>query len=332
MTDNTLQVITKFDAVGTNVKVDSLQDAKVVNLYQEAKPVTPVAAVTQAAVAGNAAEKEVSKEEAKEVEPSRRDALKRISDRERELAKTERLAKEKLAKAEAFHEASKRFEEDPTLIAKAMGMETGEFLKKLQNKVLDIPQEAVKPEDVMQKRLAAMEEQTKKLQDMQHQSERTTYLQQYILPVVTKDPDKFACINSDPAYSAHIYDLIEAHYHETKGKEIWKVEDVAEALEQTLVAEREEVAKKLKNDPILKKYFKDEVEVKSVPTSAPVKTITSSLGANASGGLPNLPDRNAEGTKVSYIAVTDRREARRQATAQAIRQQFPEKFTKNNKK
>ena len=339
MTD-TLITVNKYDDLGTNVNKNTLGEAQIVKMYDEvpAKPSTPLEAVTQAAVQDN---QEV-KEEKTETEVSRRDSLKRISERERKANEKEKLANEKLAKAEQFHDSFKKFEEDPTLLAKAMGMETSEFLRKLQNKVFDIKEEpvkSVKQEDAIQQRFDQLEQQTKRLAEENFKSQKNTYISQHILPVLAKDPERFAELNAKIESSAsYIHDLVHNHWLETGGREgkqgeIWSTEQVAEELEAELVAEKEKAIEELKKSPKLKKYFKDEVEVEQVSTKpAPVKTITSSLGSNASGGLPELPSRNQDGTKIVYNTVSDPREARRLRTAAAIKAQFPDRFTKTNKK
>lgn len=332
---NSLQVIPQYDSIGTNVNKTNLQEVEVVQMYQETPKAasTPLAVVTQAAANQEApAVKEEVKEEAK-TEGNRRDALKRLSDRERKLTESEKAVKEKLAKAEDFQKFYEQAKEDPRLIAKAFGMETGEFLKKMQHKVLDLKEEAPKPEVIAQQRIAQLEEQTKRLAETQAQAQKSAYVNQAILPILTKNAEKYPELSMNPeVYSSYIYDVINSHWRETggeKGGEIWQADKVAEALEAQAQEDLKAKAEVLRKSPTAKKYFKEEVETVQI---APVRTISSSLGSNASGGLPTLPEKTSDGAKIVYTSSLDPREARRQKTAQAIKQQFPDRFTKTNKK
>lgn len=321
-----IQTITKD--FGTNINKTILEEAKIENLYQAAPAKLEEAPAHQIKAEGEVGSVAVPKEK------QRKDALERISARERALMQKEKLANEKLAKAEEFQRFFEQSKEDPKLIAKAYNMETGEFLTKIQNNILNIKDEPKKPEQVIQQRFDLLEEQTRNLAEANFKAQRNNYISQHILPVLLKEADKFQFINDKlDLYAPYMHDMIHNHWIDTggeKGGEIWKTEDVAEELEKELTDQAEKQAIELKKNPKLKKYFKEEVEIEHI---APVslKTITSSIGSNSSGGLPDFPKQNAEGTKIIYSETLDPKEAKRLRTAQAIAKQFPERFTRNKK-
>lgn len=331
MTD-TLTTITKFDDIGTNINKNTLGESQVVNLYQDTSKAStePEPKV----------ETKAELKDKTETEVSRRDSLKRISERERKTMEKEKLANEKMAKVEQFHESFKKFEEDPTLIAKAFNMSTEEFLRKYQNKIFDIKEDSPKPETVAQDRLSALEDQTKRLSELNFQNQKSNYVNQFIVPILSQQPEKFELVNEKmAAHANYIHDIIHHHWMETGGNnggEIWEAKTVAEELEKELTENKEKEIEELKKSPKLRKYFKEEsvnkidVEITHLNKTSP-KTITSSLGSNADGGLPQLPQANKDGNKIIYQSLMDPKEAKRQKTAAAIRQQFPERFTKNKK-
>lgn len=343
MTNNDdIKVVIKNDAPKGNSQqiLTTSQDLQVVNLYDQ--PVTrkrfspaaaPVETVEEVVVETPEVENKVESEvkEESEGEVSRRDALKRISDRERKVSEQAKEVKDKLAKAEEFQKFFEAAKEDPTLIAKAFGMETGDFLRKMQNKVFDIKEEP-KKEDPVQTRFNALEQQTQQLLKAQADANRYGVISQHIMPVLTKDPEKFQVIHEDLNNNTnYIYDLINSHWLETggeKGGEILDANAVAEALEEKLTEKKLKDLENMKKLPKFRSQFVSQEDKKENKESKEVTSPAKSVSAKAA---PARPHQTADGAAIVYQDTLDSKDRKHEESKRYLRENFPHLFGKNKR-
>lgn len=194
-------------------------------------------------VAEGAAPAEVVDEKAKKRQ-ERADSFKRAAEMERKAQAAQKEAQAMMAQAKHFQELIVQAKQDPTLVAKAMGMSTEEFLRAYQNKVLsidDAPQ--VKPEEEVKQRLAQYEQERQqekqRMAQLESQTIRQSYISSKILPVIISDVEKFQLLNMNGKENAagFIYDMMDAHYRKT-GEEL-SVTEIAEEMETQLTQEIE---------------------------------------------------------------------------------------------
>lgn len=245
LVNNTTNLIDGRDPVRIKHYDESAVSAKAVNAFADAAGVPP-------------AEGAVETEAPERIE--RRAAFKRAADIEARAQRMEKEAKEKLSRAEGFEKLKETASTDPVALAKALGMDPTEFLRRYQNQMLSIPNEVpLKPEEEVKARLARYETERQKEKEehevLKAQTFRANYTAMKILPVITMDPVKFEILNENgaEASSQYIYDMIDKHYRET-GEE-WKATDVAEELENLLAQEVEEKIEKVKKSPRFAKHF-----------------------------------------------------------------------------
>ncbi len=279
----------KYDSQGSNMIVNNMPEKKVIRSYVDKE------------LSSNKSAIDFSKSSSEEVAPEVEEAP---------ITRTERASQFRAArdieKAKGFQQFMEQAKNDPTVIAKAMGMEPTEFLRKYQNQMFNIKDEPeavpLKPEEEVKQRLdryeaeRAQEKQT--FQQMQTETIRKTYIANNILPVL--DTDEYELIHmqgSKEDAAGFIYDIMNDHYQKT-GEE-FNAKEVAEELEARLLADYEEKVKNVRKSKKLSKFFLPEEsdssnqlgggpkknEVSTKPSILGSKTLSSSMeNSNLSPG------------------------------------------------
>lgn len=221
-------------------------------------------------------------EEHKATSAERRDAMKRANAEHTKAIQMQKEAKEMLAKSQRFQEVSSKAQQSPVELAKALGMDPTEFLRRYQNEMFNIPnEEAPKPEPTIDERLKHYEAERaqEKQAAIQYQSEMTrlNYINTKILPTIKADSDKFQLLNYNNIESSagFIYDMMNDHYQKT-GEEL-SANDVAEEMENQLQKEFEEKIFNVRKIGKFAKYFREEELAAEVATE-PVSTASNQLG------------------------------------------------------
>ncbi len=193
----------------------------------------------------------------------RRDAWKRANQEHTKAIQMQKEAKEMMAKAQHFQDVSKKAATNPVELAKALGLEPQEFLRRFQNEMFNIPNEEVKAQEpTVEERLKQYESERNKEKQAaaQYQSEmiRTNYITTKIMPSIKADPDKFQLLNYNnlEKSAGFIYDMMNDHYQKT-GEEL-SPSDVAEEMENQLQQEFEEKIAQVKKIGKFSKHFRDE--------------------------------------------------------------------------
>jgi len=220
----------------------------------------------------------------------RRAAFKRAADVERRAMQLKKKAEEDIASASQFKQFMALAKEDPTAVAKALGMEPGEFLRQYQNKIFSIPTEPTAPKEItVEERLAKLDEERKQeraqFAEWNTQKTKQDYVSNKILPVLMGNTEKFEILTHKGAneVASYIYDLMNEHYKST-GEE-WKVEDVAEEFENQLCKEYEEAATKAMKLKKLSKFFREDTSAEADVIGVPAE-----LGENPSTTNPSVSD------------------------------------------
>lgn len=214
----------------------------------------------------------------------RRDALKRANAEHQKAIKMQQEAKEMLAKAQQFNELSSKVQKSPVELAKSLGMDPAEFLRRYQNEMFSIPNEEDKPKELtVEERLAQYENerQKEKVDNAKYQQEmiRSNYIANKILPVIKADPDTFQLLgyNGAEVSANFLYDILNDHYLRT-GEEL-NPADAALEMENQLQIEFEEKISKVKSIGKFKKHFRDDAaaEAETTPNEA---LLPNQLGAS----------------------------------------------------
>lgn len=270
---------------------------------------------------------ETAEQSPAEKRAERRAAFKRAADIEARARQMEAQAKQKLAQAQRFEEVAAKANENPIEVAKALGMDPTEFLRKYQNSMFNIPAQeepVLKPEEEVKQRLERYEnerkEEAKRNQELQSQLVRSNYISNKILPQLASNKEKFELLNHNniELSAGFIYDMMDAHYRAT-GEELNPV-DVAEEMENQLLKELEEKLANARKVTKLSKYFREEVQE---ATQAAVKTPPAQLGAKSKtlsdsmGAVPTAPVKPIQRQRVPF--------ADKQARIERVAQRLAEK-------
>ncbi len=264
----------KVVAQNTDTKAES-------HLSFERKEATiPGSAPTESVLVEAAPTTEVSEVEKPATSAERRDAMKRANAEHAKAIQMQKEAKDLMAKAQQFQEVAKRAATNPVELAKAIGMDPTEFLRRYQNEMFNIPnEEPKKPEPTVDDRLKQYEEERSRERraaaDYQSEMIRLNYIQTKILPTIKADPEKFQLLNYNNLEKSanYIYDMMNAHF-QTTGEE-WNAADVAEEMENQLQAEFEEKIAQVKKIGKFSKHFQAEAE----EAKEEVSTVSSQLGS-----------------------------------------------------
>lgn len=198
--------------------------------------------------------------------------------RERAL-KMQREAEGQSKQFKQFSELMQQAKEDPTVLAKALGMDPSEFSRKIFNKQYSIkddpaPQKEESQEEKTQRRLDEYEryieeekdrraKEQAQNNDLYNQSIKRRYIENSILPCI-KDEHEFIKRNDAEVCAEMIYDLMNSALQEhmmAGGNEqtfSLKAEDVVNEMEQNLEKRAEEELEKARGIGKLRKYFRDD--------------------------------------------------------------------------
>ncbi len=245
---------------------------------------------------------ETSSEEEKMTSAQRRDAMKRANAEHAKAIQMQKEAKELMAKAQHFEEVRQKASTNPVELAKALGMDPTEFLRRYQNEMFNIPnEETKKPEPSIDEKLKAYEEERAKERkaaaDYQYEMNRLNYINNNILPVIKGDPEKFQLLNYNnlEASAGFIYDMMNDHWMRTK--EELKAEDVAEEMENQLQLEFEDKIEKVKKIGKFSRHFAKLEEEKNESSKDEVALTPAQLGGKKewTGAKSPVPTPNKGG-------------------------------------
>lgn len=228
--------------------------------------------------------------------------------RERAL-RMEREAKQKIQQTQQFSELLSQAKEDPTVFAKLLNMDPGEFQRKIFNKAYSIkedpePQKEETFEEQTKRRLERYEQEMSQDKERRAQEARQhleiesqrikhSFIQNNILPHINESHE---FINSYDKYNCAgmIYDLMNSAYQEhcDKGGDesnfSLKAEDVINQMEEELEKQAEEQILGARNIGKLKKYFNESssddgfsVRKKDFSGRSASRTISNSFGPSA---------------------------------------------------
>lgn len=282
----------------------------------EASSTTPVESAPEA---------QEAKVEGQEETPDRvqrRDAFKRAAEQERKAQATLKEAQAQMAQAKQVVDFFEQAKKDPTLIAKAMGMEQEVFLKTYQDRVfgLDTKAPEVKPEEEVKQRLDKYEQERaaerQAAAQWQAQQAKERYIADKILPEIASNVEKYELLNMDgkEKVAAYMYDMMNAHYQQT-GQE-FSAAEVAEEMERQLTEDAENRIAQARKVKKLSKHFREEEKARqeavaaSAPAGlkqAPVKTnVFGNTLSDRLGGVP--PTAQSPNTPTAPIVASSRDE------------------------
>lgn len=302
--------------VGTpNSSVQNLLEPKVIKSYENKpkaephvgevsfakagkEPVAETATTTETAAPATETVKNETTEEksAADKRAERREAYKETDKAYQRAIQMQKEAQAKLDRVAAFEKLVQSVDADPRELAKALGKDPTEFLRKYQNATFGIKEEESPPDPIKQAQEQYAKEREadrQQLSQLQYQITKTNYIRDKILPELDKDPDKYELItkrNKDGNASL-IYDIMNEHYQKY-GEELTAAE-VAEEMEAGLLRESEAQIKNAKEFKKLANYFKvDEATVAAIAeqvqktepeqlSSEKPKTISNALGSGA---------------------------------------------------
>ncbi len=232
----------------------------------------------------------------------RADAFRRAAEIERKAQATQKEANAMLAQAKQFQDFIEKAKTDPTLLAKAMGMDQNELLRKYQNKLFEIGEDepVVKPEEEVKQRLAQYEaerqQERRRAADIESQNTRNTYISSKIIPEISNDLDKYQLLNLNgkAACAGFIYDIMNSHFQQT-GEEM-SVAEVAEEMENQLAQDIESKIAQVRKVAKFAKHFRDEQEEQAhVPARTLARgssrTVSSENLGPAPGNLGGKPGK-----------------------------------------
>lgn len=310
----------RYDSQGSNIIVNNMPEKKVIRSYEDKAPSENKSGISFAkSVPAEDVHVEETTTEAPITRTERATQFRAARDAEKRAQQRLKEADEKFNQAQNFQQLMEKAKTDPTVIAQAMGMDPTEFLRKYQNQMFNIKDEPVveplKPEEEMKQRLdryeseRAQEKQT--FQQMQVETIRKTYIANNILPVLdNEDFDLIHMQGSKEDMAGFIYDIMNDHYQKT-GEE-FSAQEVAEELENRLLADYEEKVKNVRKSKKLSKYFlPDEAEVApqlgSGPEKNQISTKPAQLGTKTLSSSMENPNMSGSGTqRNSYLSREER--------------------------
>ena len=325
-----MEIIRKTNNNVSNVTLNNQKERKVIKTYDDVDPADVAAEMGEDPNAPQGVtfekpaqenpfepEQETEVQQTQTIEPEktaadkraeRRAAFKEAANIQQRAMQMQKQAEAKLAKAQRFEELSKKAQEDPIEFIKSTGQDPQEFLRRFQNSMYNIPNEAPapKPEEEVKQRLeryeAERQAERQKAAEIQSQMVRQNYISTKILPVLNADPDKFQILNQSnlEASANFMYDMMNQHFMAT-GEEL-NAADVAEEMENQLQQELETKLQQAAKLPKLSKYFKEQQAAAPSPQLGgppPKNTVVSSPKtlSNAMESLPPLTNTQVSGKK-----------------------------------
>lgn len=249
--------------MNTKTNYNNMQDKLERKIVRSNKTVTPVnESKFEVSFAKSQPQAEPEEHEV-ETRQERRDAMKRASEAERRAMEMEKNAKERLKKAEAFEQLKSKGDADPIELAKALGFEPNEFLRKYQNSMFNVQEPEPTKQETSDERMARYDrerqEERKQSQELNESIQRREYIKSNILPAL-QDQDRFELLykNGIEQAAENIYDLMNAEFQETKT--VWDPAEVAQQIEDKLNEDFQEALKHVKGMKRYSKMFKEEEE------------------------------------------------------------------------
>lgn len=304
----------KYEDQGSNVIVNNAPVRKVIRTYDAAQPKIEVQETVSPETVSNI---EVSEEAPTRVE--RAAQFKHASSVERRAQQMKKDAEAQLAQAKNFQQVMEQAKKDPTVIAKALGMDPQEFYRQYQNVMLNVKEEPapLKPEEEMKARLDKYEQERaqerQQLETMQSQTIRNNYISTKILPVITANTEKFELLNMNgkDACAGFIYDLMDSHYRQT-GQEL-DANEVAEEMERQLTDEIETKIQAVRKVSKFSKHFQAIQEETQQTTSQAQKQLGSISKRNeikpktlSNTMSSSLGESTADRSRMSELSREDR--------------------------
>lgn len=252
--------------------------------------------------------------------------------------KIQREAEDKIRQAQQFSSLIDQAKEDPTVLAKALGLSPEELQRKMFNKMYSIKEDPapVKEEsfeEQTKRRLAEYEseraqekerraEEARRSSEENFQKVKHNYINNNILPLITENHE-FIHRNDKYSCAAVIYDLMNAAYQEaaSTGKDFTlKAEDVINQMEEELERRAADQLTEAKNIKKLQKYFQADQDRddfvmprKTFGHERPVyrqerPTLSNSIGSSVPPSVSSLPSSSMPDRRVSFSDRNARRE------------------------
>lgn len=305
----------KYDSLGTNVVVNP-PERKIIRSYEEREK--PTSQVSFAKPSQEGSTEATREEEAPVTRTERATQFRRARDIEKRAMEMKKQAEQQFDQAKGFQQLMQEAKKDPTVLAKAMGMDPSELYRLYSNKMLSLPDEPepVKPEEEVKQRLDRYEaervQERQRYNELQSQTVKQTYVSTKILPVITGDTERFALLNMQGKDQAanFIYDIMDSHYR-TTSEELDPAE-VAEEMEKQLTEEIESKVKEIRKVSKFSKHFQPEEQASSGqlgggPGRNEVRTKSASLGTRTlSSRLENPNMSTGEPTRAAFMSREER--------------------------
>lgn len=191
----------------------------------------------------------------------------------------QKQAEQRIKETESFASLMQQAKEDPTVLAKALGMDLTEFQRKLFNKAYQIEEEQVPAkeesfEEKTNRRLMEYEkelesdrvrrqEEMRRQQELESERIKHTFISNQILPHITENHE-FILRNDKHSCAALVYDMMNQAFMEhcsqggTEADFPLKAEDVINEMEEELERRSVEQLTQAKSINKLKKFFSEE--------------------------------------------------------------------------
>ena len=305
----------KYDGLSTNVVINP-PERKIIRSYAEReKPQAQVSFAKSSQENSSEEQARDTTEEAPLTRTERAAQFRHARDVEKRAMQLKKQAEQQFDQARGFQQLMQEARKDPTVIAKAMGMEPNEFLRQYQNQMFNIkdePEVTLKPEEEVKQRLDRYEAeriQERKLnQEIQSQTIKQTWVTTKILPVL--DEEEFELIHlqgSKEEIGGFIYDIMNDHYCKT-GEEL-DPKEVAEEMERVLLADYESKVQGVRKAKKLSKYFvpEESAQLGAGPGRNEVKAKPAQLGSRTlSSRLENPNLSTGEPTRAAFMSREER--------------------------
>ena len=258
---------------------------------------TPEASATETAAPAT----ETEDKSAADKRAERRDSFKEADKAYQRAMAMQKEAAAKLDQAKKFAELQALADSNPIELAKALGKDPTEFLRKYQTNMFGLKDEepAADVKSELDKYAKEREADRQAMHQMQFHINKNNYIKDKILPELTKDPDKYELITKKnlDGNASLMYDIMNEHYQKY-GEELTAAE-VADEMEAGLMKEVETSIKNAKEFKKLAAHFRvDEATVQAIAeaTAKPElskkeevkpKTISNNLGSNAPASVTN---------------------------------------------
>ncbi len=304
----------KYEALGTNVVINP-PERKIIRSYEEREKPTPQVSFAKPSQEVTSEGVKHEETEAPLTRTERASQFRRARDIEKRAMEMKKQAEQQFDQAKGFQQLMQEARKDPTVLAKAMGMEPNEFLRQYQNQMFNIKDEPepVKPEEEIKQRLDRYEaervQERRMNQEIQSQTVKQTYVSTKILPAL--DNEEFELIHlqgSKEEIGGFIYDIMDDHFRKTN--EELDPKEVAEEMEKVLLADYESKVQGVRKAKKLSKYFVPEEQTGQLgggPGRNEVRTKPSPLGTRTlSSRLENPNMSTGEPTRAAFMSREER--------------------------